>query len=76
MATHARRERLGLATLTGARKLTVEGSAITIERQTEEGYEVITGSTPAVVSVWDTINDPRYPSFKGSWRPRRSRCRR
>ena len=20
---------------------------------------------PAVVSVWDTINEPRYPSFKG-----------
>jgi electron transfer flavoprotein beta subunit len=26
---------------------------------------VITASTPAVVSVWDTINEPRYPSFKG-----------
>ena len=29
-----------------------------------EGYEVVTASTPAVVSVWDTINEPRYPSFK------------
>jgi electron transfer flavoprotein beta subunit len=58
-------ERLGLATLTGARKLTVDGSTVTIERQTEEGYEVVTGPTPAVVSVWDTINEPRYPSFKG-----------
>jgi electron transfer flavoprotein beta subunit len=26
---------------------------------------VITGVLPAVVSVWDTINEPRYPSFKG-----------
>src|SRR5262252_10998790 len=58
-------ERLGLATLTGARKLTVDGSTVTIERQTEEGYQVVPGSTPAVVSVWDTINEPRYPSFKG-----------
>src|SRR5207237_8735901 len=39
--------------------------ALRIERQTEEGYEVATASTPAVVSVWDTINEPRYPSFKG-----------
>jgi electron transfer flavoprotein beta subunit len=62
---HMLGERLGVATLTGARKLTVDGSALTIERQTEEGYEIITGSTPAVVSVWDTINEPRYPSFKG-----------
>ena len=55
---HMLAERLGVAALTGARKLTVE-------RQTEEGYEVVTASTPAVVSVWDTINEPRYPSFKG-----------
>ncbi|GIF52417.1 electron transfer flavoprotein beta subunit [Asanoa ferruginea] len=62
---HMIAERLGVAALTGARKLTVDGGTLTIERQTEEGYEVVTASTPAVVSVWDTINDPRYPSFKG-----------
>jgi electron transfer flavoprotein beta subunit len=62
---HMLGERLGMATLTGARKLTVDGTSLTIERQTEEGYEVVTGSTPAVISVWDTINEPRYPSFKG-----------
>jgi len=58
-------ERLGVAALTGARKLTVDGSTLTVERQTEEGYEVVTAQLPAVVSVWDTINEPRYPSFKG-----------
>ncbi|HEX6497735.1 MAG TPA: electron transfer flavoprotein subunit beta/FixA family protein [Micromonosporaceae bacterium] len=62
---HMISERLGIAALTGARKLTVDGSTLTIERQTEEGYEVVTANTPAVVSVWDTINEPRYPSFKG-----------
>ena len=61
---HMLGERLGFAALTGARKLTVDGSSLTVERQTEEGYEVLTASTPAVVSVWDTINEPRYPSFK------------
>ncbi|AEV88275.1 electron transfer flavoprotein subunit beta [Actinoplanes sp. SE50] len=62
---HMLAERLGVAALTGARKLTVDGSQLTIERQTDEGYEVVTAATPAVVSVWDTINEPRYPSFKG-----------
>ncbi|GAA2705514.1 MULTISPECIES: electron transfer flavoprotein subunit beta/FixA family protein [Actinoplanes] len=62
---HMLAERLGVAALTGARKLTVDGSQLTIERQTDEGYEVVTASTPAIVSVWDTINEPRYPSFKG-----------
>jgi electron transfer flavoprotein beta subunit len=58
-------ERLGIAAVTGARKLTIEGTGLTAERQTEEGVEIVTASTPAVVSVWDTINEPRYPSFKG-----------
>ncbi|OWV13634.1 electron transfer flavoprotein subunit beta [Micromonospora wenchangensis] len=62
---HMLAERLGVAALTGARKLTVDGGTLTVERQTEEGYEVVTAATPAVVSVWDTINEPRYPSFKG-----------
>ncbi|HYN96451.1 MAG TPA: electron transfer flavoprotein subunit beta/FixA family protein [Pilimelia sp.] len=62
---HMLAERLGVAALTGARKLTVDGGTLTIERQTEEGYELVTAGTPAVVSVWDTINEPRYPSFKG-----------
>ncbi|MEU4561284.1 electron transfer flavoprotein subunit beta/FixA family protein [Actinoplanes sp. NPDC023936] len=62
---HMLAERLGVAALTGARKLTVDGSQLTVERQTDEGYEVVTAATPAIVSVWDTINEPRYPSFKG-----------
>ena len=62
---HMLAERMEIAALTGARKLTVDGGSLTIERQTEEGYEVVTATTPAVVSVWDTINEPRYPSFKG-----------
>jgi electron transfer flavoprotein beta subunit len=62
---HMIAERLGVAALTGARRLTVDGSTVTIERQTDEGYEVVTATAPTVVSVWDTINEPRYPSFKG-----------
>jgi electron transfer flavoprotein beta subunit len=62
---HMLAERLGLPAVTGARKLTIDGSGLTVERQTDEGYEVVTAATPAIVSVWDTINEPRYPSFKG-----------
>jgi len=62
---HMLAERLGVAALTGARKLTIDGTSLTIERQTDDGYEIVSASTPAVVSVWDTINEPRYPSFKG-----------
>jgi len=58
-------EQLGVAQLSHARKVTVDGSSIQIERQTDAGYDVVEGSTPAVVSVIEKINEPRYPSFKG-----------
>ncbi len=62
-------EKLGLPQLSGARKVSVEqgadGSTVTIERQTEAGFDRVQGSTPAVVSVVEKINEPRYPSFKG-----------
>jgi electron transfer flavoprotein beta subunit len=58
-------EALGVAQLTHARKVTVDGSTVTIERVTDTGYESVQGSTPAVISVVEKINDPRYPSFKG-----------
>jgi electron transfer flavoprotein beta subunit len=58
-------ERLGQPQLTGARKLTVDGTSVTIERQTDDGYAVVQATTPAIISVVEKINEPRYPSFKG-----------
>ncbi|MEP6598120.1 MAG: electron transfer flavoprotein subunit beta/FixA family protein [Actinomycetota bacterium] len=55
----------GRPQLSQARKVTVDGDTVTIERLTDDGYEVVTGQTPAIVSVVEKINDPRYPSFKG-----------
>jgi electron transfer flavoprotein beta subunit len=58
-------EAAGLPQLSGARKVTVDGPTVTIERTTDTGYDVVQASTPAVLSVVEKINDPRYPSFKG-----------
>jgi electron transfer flavoprotein beta subunit len=58
-------ERLGLPQLSGARKLTVDGGTARVERQGDGGYWLIEAQLPAIVSTWDTINEPRYPSFKG-----------
>ncbi len=58
-------ERLALPQLTGARKVDIDGASVRIERQTENGYEVVEATMPAVVSVVEKINEPRYPSFKG-----------
>ena len=58
-------ERLGIPQLSGARKLAVEGGTAKVERQTDGGYWALEAPLPAIVSTWDTINEPRYPSFKG-----------
>jgi electron transfer flavoprotein beta subunit len=58
-------ERLGLPQVTVASELTVEGGKATIRRDGDVASETIEASLPAVVSVTDQINEPRYPSFKG-----------
>ncbi|PXY25079.1 electron transfer flavoprotein subunit beta/FixA family protein [Prauserella endophytica] len=58
-------ELLGLPQLTHARQLTVDGGGIKVDRETEEGITHLEASLPAVVSVTEKINEPRYPSFKG-----------
>lgn len=57
--------RLGVAQLTFATRVEVSGNDIKIRRETEAGYDEVAGSTPAVISVVEKINEPRYPSFKG-----------
>jgi electron transfer flavoprotein beta subunit len=58
-------ERLGIAQLTFAQRVSVLGSDVTIERVTDYGFDTITAQMPVVVSVVEKINEPRYPSFKG-----------
>ena len=58
-------ERLGLPQLSFAAKVEVDGSAIKINRLTDYGHDVVEAQLPAVVSVVEKINEPRYPSFKG-----------
>jgi electron transfer flavoprotein beta subunit len=58
-------ERLGVPQLSYAAKVEVDGTSISIHRQADYGYDRVEASTPAVVSVVEKINEPRYPSFKG-----------
>ena len=58
-------ERLGLPQLSFASKVETDGSAISIHRQADYGYDTVEATLPAVVSVVEKINEPRYPSFKG-----------
>ena len=56
---------LGIAPLTFAKEIAVEGNKITIKRQSESGYDVVEAELPALVAVASGINEPRYPQLKG-----------
>ena len=58
-------ELLGLPQLTYARKVVTDGSVVKVERETDTGIVHLEANLPAVVSVTEKINEPRYPSFKG-----------
>jgi electron transfer flavoprotein beta subunit len=58
-------ERLGVPQLTFAKEVTLGDGSVKIKRLTDDGYQAIEASLPAVVSVVEKINEPRYPSFKG-----------
>ena len=58
-------ERLGVPQLSFASKVEIDGSDISINRQADYGYDRVQATLPAVISVVEKINEPRYPSFKG-----------
>ena len=58
-------ELLGLPLLSFAKKLEVSGGKAQIDRQTDDGYDVVEAPLPAVVTVTGGINEARYPALRG-----------
>ena len=58
-------EFLGQPLLSFASKLDIADGKARIERAAETGYQIAEAALPALVSVIQTINMPRYPSMKG-----------
>ncbi len=58
-------ELLGLPPLTFANKVSVEGSKVTIHRQSPDGYQVVEAELPALISTTSGVAEARYPSLKG-----------
>ncbi len=51
--------------------MSVEGGKVDGERETDDGVFTVEAPLPAVVSVNEKINEPRFPSFKGIMAARR-----
>ena len=58
-------ELLGLPQLTARPQGRPSTARLNVERETDERLTHLEANLPAVVSVGEKINEPRYPSFKG-----------
>ena len=56
---------LGWSLLGLAGQIKVEERAVSVERVIEEGRQTVKANLPAVISVVQSIGEPRYPSFMG-----------
>jgi electron transfer flavoprotein beta subunit len=57
-------DHLKMPSLTQVIKMDLAEGKLTCERQAEYGYDTVEVQLPAVISVGDAINEPRYPSLK------------
>jgi len=57
-------DHLKMPSLTQVIKMDVSDDGLRCERQAEYGYDTVQIQLPAVISVGDAINEPRYPSLK------------
>ncbi len=64
-------EHLGLPQVTCAAKIEVEAGKARVEREHEEGYEVIEAQLPLLITVVKSINEPRFPTVKGTMKANR-----
>src|SRR5256884_1519137 len=59
--------------VTGLKKVTVEGSSVRCEQEVEGGRDIFVVPLPAVLTVKEGLNLPRYPSVPGRMRARTKR---
>ena len=64
-------ETLGLPCVTGVKAITVEGDELRCEQEVPGGRDVYVLPMPAVVTVKEGLNLPRYPSVPGRMRAKR-----
>lgn len=61
---------LGRPCVTGLKKVTLDGSSVRGEQEVEAGRDVYVVPLPAVLTVKEGLNLPRYPSVPGKMRAR------
>ena len=65
MVPGALAEYLGVPGFTYSRHLEVSDGNLKVQRETDNGYQEVSGPLPALASVTMAVGEPRYPSLKG-----------
>jgi electron transfer flavoprotein beta subunit len=58
-------EHLGLPCVTNARKADLADGKLHVERETDSGYQEVSGPLPSLLTTALTFGEPRYASLKG-----------
>ncbi|SFC88554.1 electron transfer flavoprotein subunit beta [Clostridium uliginosum] len=58
-------QRLGLPVVTYVQDIKLEGDKVIVQRQMEDGYEVLEVQTPCLLTAVKELNEPRYMSMYG-----------
>lgn len=64
-------EYLDIPQITYVAKVEVNGDTVRVEREHEEGYEIIETTVPVLLTVVKSINEPRLPTVKGTMKANR-----
>ncbi len=67
-------ERLGIPQVSYVEKFYLEEGKIRVHRALEDGYEVIEGKSPILLTTIKELNEPRYPSIPGIMKAYREDC--
>ncbi len=58
-------EFLSIPQITYARKIEIKDNSVIVERQMEDGYEIIRGNLPCLITCTSDINEIEYPTLRG-----------
>ena len=66
-------ENLGWPQITYAAKIEINGDMVKVDREHEDGYEIMETKMPAMVTVVKSIAEPRFPTVKGTMKANRTK---
>jgi electron transfer flavoprotein beta subunit len=64
-------EKLGMAVVTIAKGVELDGTTLRVTRVTPDGDEIVQTACPAVVTITNELGDPRYPTAAAKVKARR-----